>query len=142
MHNPQKLEAALTIIRQATARIEALSDAIFPGAAGMTLHAVADRLYSERRRRERHFPQGLFKEPAWDLMLALFIAREEGRELDLIQACEVAGVTPGAGRSLLAKMESEGLVARAKSNRNRKRQTVALTKHSIERLSDYLAALI
>lgn len=138
----QKIEAALIIVRQATARIEALSD--FPGvrAPGLSLRAVAERLYCERRQRDRHFPPGLFGEPAWDMMLALFMAREEGRELHLDEAYEAAGVESGAGRALVARLEAQNMVARAPSKRAKRRQSIHLTKEAVERLTEYLAGLI
>ena len=138
----EKIAAALVIVRQAMARIDALSDGVGQGAAGTTLRAVAERLYLERRKRDEHFPGGLFGEPAWDLLLALFIAREEGRELNLEQACRAAGVGKGAGRALIGRMEAAGLVARNPAGPGRRGLSPCLTKQAVERLSHYLADLI
>ena len=138
----QKIAAALVIVRQAMARIDALSDGVGPGAAGTSLRAVAERLYLERRKRDEHFPSGLFGEPAWDLLLALFIAREEGRQLNLEQAYRAAGVGRGAGRALIGRMEAAGLVARNPSGTGRRQLSPCLTKQAVERLSHYLTDLI
>jgi DNA-binding MarR family transcriptional regulator len=138
----QKIEAALIIVRQATARIRALSDFPASGGAGTSLRAVAERLYCERRARDERFPAGLFGEPAWDLMLALFMAREEGRELHLDEAYRAAGVEAGAGRALVTRLEARNMVARAPSKRAKRRQSLHLTKDAVERLADYLAGLI
>jgi len=138
----EKIQAAVHIIRQAMARIAAISDALHPSLTGSTLGAVAERLYCERRRRDEHFPPGLFGEPAWDLLLALFVAREDGREMNLRQASEAAGVTPAAGRTLVAKLERVGLVVRQRSQCDRRRHSVFLTDRAIERLNDYLATLL
>ena len=138
----EKIAAALVIVRQAMARIDALSDIVDWGATGTSLHAVAERLYLERRKRDEHFPPGLFGEPAWDLLLALFIAREEGRELNLAQAYRAAGVGPGRGRALIGRMEAAGLIARNPARAGGRRLSPCLTKQAVERLSHYLTELI
>jgi DNA-binding MarR family transcriptional regulator len=101
--------------------------------------AWADRLYAERRRRDALFPDGLFGEPAWDLMLALFMAREKGQRMILCKAYRAAGVTDTTGRRLLDRMEEEGLITRRRAPRSRKMRVVELTDAAAERLIDYLA---
>lgn len=117
---PERLEAG-TISEDALARAE------------------ADRLYGERRRRDSLFPDGLFGEPAWDLMLALFMARENGRPMILCKAYRAAEVTDTTGRRLLDRMEEAGLITRRRAPRSRKMRVVELTDTATERLIDYLA---
>lgn len=144
MHEPnsQKIAAAVAIVHEAIARVAALTDAKTPGAAGVSLRAVAERLYSERRRRAEYFPVGLFGEPAWDLLLALFIAHEDGRELDLADAYKAADVEPGAGPALLQRLEASGLVARCRRQGDEVHQSLRLTDRAVERLGDYLTDII
>lgn len=139
--NGEEVDAVLAIVRRAMARVEAMME---PGgaAAGTTLRDMAERLYSERRLRDEHFPQPLFGEPAWDLLLALFVAREEGRELSLAEAYAAARVKPGAGRGLLRRMEKEGLVSVVGTGPRRNRRSVRLTGEAVERLAAYLSSLI
>ena len=101
--------------------------------------AWADRLYAERRRRDAMFPDGLFGEPAWDLLLALFTAREKGQSVILCKAYRAAGVTDTTGRRLLDHMEEAGLITRRRAPRSRKMRIVELTDAAAERLIDYLA---
>src|SRR5205085_10240642 len=82
--------------------------------------AWAERLYAERRRRDDLFPQGLFGEPAWDLLLAMFVARERGQPMILCRAYKAAGVSDTTGRRLLDRMEEDGLVTRCRAPRSRK----------------------
>ena len=99
----------------------------------------ADRLYAERRSRDALFPDGLFGEPAWDLLLALFTAREKGQVTILCKAYRAAGVTDTTGRRLLDRLEEEGLITRRRAPRSRKMRVVELTEDAAERLIDYLA---
>ena len=101
--------------------------------------AWADRLYAERRRRDSLFPDGLFGEPAWDLLLAMFTAREKGHAMILCRAYKAAGVSDTTGRRLLDRMEEEGLITRRRAPRSRKMRVVELTDKAVERLIDYLA---
>ena len=132
-----RLEAALAIIHQASVRLAILRDPLSPE-AGQLLRTVAERLYAERRRREEYFPAALFGEPAWDLLLALFIAHDDGRHISLEEAYEAAKVDPSDGRALVEKLVASGLVTRSHNRWN----AILLTDHGSDRLSDYLADLI
>jgi len=104
-----------------------------------TARARAERLYAERRRRDSLFPDGLFGEPAWDLLLAMFVARDRNQPMILCKAYRAAGVTDTTGRRLLDRMEADGLITRRRAPRSRKMRIVELTDLAIERLNDYLA---
>jgi DNA-binding MarR family transcriptional regulator len=45
--------------------------------------AVARRLLSERQARQDFFPAELFHEPAWDMLLALYVAGEERQVMNV-----------------------------------------------------------
>jgi DNA-binding MarR family transcriptional regulator len=136
-----RLNAAVAIVVQATARVAALSGRYLPE-AGVALRAVAERLYSERRRRDAQFPPDLFGEPAWDLLLALFMAQEDGRELDLTEAYAAAKIDPREGPALVNKLADAGLVLRSRTQRDKRCTSVVLTDHGADRMSDYLMDLI
>jgi hypothetical protein len=114
-------------------------DAADPGEARARARALAERVYAERRRRDALFPPALFGEPAWDLLLAMFIARERGQAMILCRAYKAAGVSDTTGRRLLDRMEEEGLITRRRAPRSRKMRIVELTDRSIDLLVEYLA---
>src|ERR1044072_6407591 len=101
--------------------------------------AWAERLSAERRRRDALFPDGLFGEPAWDLLLAMFVARDKGQAMILCRAYKAAGVSDTTGRRLLDRMEEDGLITRRRAPRSRKMRIAELTDLAVERLTDYLA---
>jgi hypothetical protein len=47
--------------------------------AGEELGAFARLLHRERRTRDAYMSEGLFGEPAWDILLDLFACQAEGR---------------------------------------------------------------
>jgi hypothetical protein len=132
-----KVAAALALLEQARLRVILLSDPDSPE-AGQTLRAVAERLYAERRKRDEYFPAALFGEPAWDLLLTLFIARDDGRAMTLPEAYRAARVDERHGPTLIEKLIASGLVTRSHNRGN----AVLLTDHGMDRLSDYLADLV
>ena len=133
----ERLQAALAIVRQASERLVVLTEPESPE-AGHTLRAVAERLYAERRKRDEYFPPSLFGEPAWDLLLALFIAHDDGRHVSLSEAYDAAKIDPRSGPTLIEKLIAAGLVARSHNRGN----AIVLTDYGTDRLSDYLADLI
>lgn len=133
----ERLQAALAIVRQASDRLLILAEPESPE-AGHTLRAVAERLYAERRRRDEYFPAALFGEPAWDLLLALFIAHDEGRHVSLQEAWSAAKVDPSDGPALVERLVGAGLVSRSHNRWN----AILLTDQGMDRLGDYLADLV
>ena len=132
-----RLDAVIAVIEQARLRVIMLSDPHSPE-AGQLLRTVAERLYAERRKRDEYFPAALFGEPAWDLLLALFIAQDDGRDVSIDDAYSAAKVETREGPALIEKLTAAGLVARSHKRGN----AVVLTEHGMDRLSDYLADLI
>ncbi|HEX6375203.1 MAG TPA: hypothetical protein VFZ91_05740 [Allosphingosinicella sp.] len=132
-----RLDAALAILLQAKVRLALLSDPLSTE-AGQALRTVAERLYAERRRRDEYFPAALFGEPAWDLLLALFIAHDDGRHVSLDEAYAAAKIEARDGPALIEKLVAAGLVTPSHNRRN----AILLTDHGLDRLNDYLADLI
>lgn len=129
----EKLRQAALCAEDLLARLSA--GTMTPLRRGVTLYAMAERLYSQRRARDAFFPPDLFGEPAWDLLLALFMALQEGREMKLAEACKAAGTGGAAGEILIARVEKAGLIHRAGGH-------VKLTSDGVERMTDYLTRLI
>ena len=92
-----------------------------------SLADLARRFYSQRRRRSRHLPAGLFGEPAWDILLDLFIAAEEGRRIPVTSACIAADVPATTGLRWLQVLENSALVERRADPADGRRTHVALT---------------
>ena len=132
-----RLDAVLAILEQANVRVALLSDPLSPE-AGRTLRVVAERLYAERRRREEYFPAALFGEPAWDLLLALFVAHDDGRHVSLDEAYAAAKIDALHGPALVDRLVAAGLVTRSHNRWN----AILLTEQGMDRLNDYLADLV
>ena len=105
-----------------------------------SLADLARRFYSQRRRRSRHLPAGLFGEPAWDILLDLFIAAEEGRRIPVTSACIAADVPATTGLRWLQVLENSALVERRADPADGRRTHVALTVAGYTAMATCLAA--
>ncbi|NLR72921.1 MarR family transcriptional regulator [Novosphingobium sp. ERN07] len=87
-----RLSEALAPLKEAGADgLFSLYDDWQSGAGDPTL-SFARRIYDFRRKRERYFPADLFAEPAWDILLDLYIFRLEGRRATVKSVCIASGV--------------------------------------------------
>ena len=65
-----------------------------------------------RRLRHRFFPESLFGEPGWDMLLELLQAEIEGRQATVSNLCEAAGVVGTVALRWVNILEDRGLVRR------------------------------
>ena len=88
----------------------------------------AKSVYSARRRRDLAAGiSGLFGEPAWDILLDVFIAQKSRREIQVSSVCIEAGVPSTTILRWLTRLELEGLIYRASDNVDGRRRFVRLT---------------
>lgn len=89
----------------------------------------AKYLYQLRRRRDYAMAiKGLFGEPAWDILLDLFIARAERVDLQVSSVCIEASVPSTTILRWIARLEREGLIYRASDDADARRRYVRLTE--------------
>ena len=73
---------------------------------------LARRMYELRRRRDESFGDELFSEPAWDILLHLFVAAAEGRAVSVSSACDGAAAPPTTALRKLRQLEDARLIVR------------------------------
>lgn len=95
--------------------------------------------YDARRERDSFFPEGLFADPAWDILLDLYVARYLGKPIGVSSACVGASVPQTTGLRWLERLVDLGLVSR--SRRDGRSITVRLTEETADRMTDLLAAM-
>lgn len=117
-----ELEARLAELRYAAGHAQA------PAASDKTALHVAKRMYHERRLRDRAFTgYDLFGEPAWDLLLDLFIAGEERRKIGISSACIAAVVPPTTALRWIITLREQGLISRGADPDDGRRSLLTLT---------------
>lgn len=90
--------------------------------------AAARRVYAMRRKRAAIFGNpDLFGEPAWDILLDLYIAHAEGKQVSVSSACIGSAAPPTTGLRWLGVLADEGLVVREADAGDNRRVLVRLT---------------
>jgi len=84
-----------------------------PPLPAVELLAEALRMSASRRVRDRLFGRDLFPNPAWNILLELFVAAEEGRNVTIKSACVAAGVPQSTALRHIAHLIDVRLAARA-----------------------------
>ncbi len=103
--------------------------------------ASAEGHYLLRRRRDTVFGVAdLFGEPAWDILLDLYLAHLDQREVSVSSACIAASVPPTTGLRYLARLERQGLVKRTPDGIDKRRVLVTLSERAIDLVERTLVA--
>ncbi|MFM5893281.1 MAG: hypothetical protein ACKOQM_02460 [Novosphingobium sp.] len=87
----------------------------------------ASEMYRTRRRRKRYLPPDLFAEPAWDLLLDLFIARLYNKRVSITSACYAADVPSTTGLRWLGILADRNLIERFDSKNDQRVTWVRLS---------------
>lgn len=95
------------------------------------------RRIRQRRERERHFPADLFADPAWDMMLDLYAAHYERREVSVSSLCIAAAVPATTALRWIKMMVDEGRFIRIADPDDGRRIHVRLSEHARAALDDY-----
>ncbi|MBY8820830.1 MarR family transcriptional regulator [Sphingomonas colocasiae] len=94
-----------------------------------------------RRARARFLPVDLFGEPAWDLLLDLFIAGEENKSVSITSACIASGAPPTTALRWIGVLDERGLIAKMPDSEDGRRIYVSLTETARNAMLRWLGAL-
>ena len=100
---------------------------------------VAQSALKLRRRRERVLGEQLFAEPAWDMLLDLYVRQSEDRRTTVSSACIGAVAPATTALRYLAALEQRGLVVRHPSSGDSRVRFVRLSEHAFDELTTLLA---
>jgi uncharacterized membrane protein len=130
----QELRDAL---KTAQAALERATEALLTKDDGdqLDLSAAAASMLRERRKRDACFPPNLFGEYEWDMMLVLFSAGQEMRQIDLFNQ---AGVPHTTGLRIMRRLEEADLVAIRGGGSIYQKRLVRLTAAAVERMTHLL----
>ncbi|WP_349512143.1 MarR family winged helix-turn-helix transcriptional regulator [Erythrobacter sp. NFXS35] len=103
--------------------------------------ALARMAYSLRRKRAAIFgnPE-LFGEPAWDILLDLFIAHGEDKPVSVSSACIGSAAPATTGLRWLGVLAEEGLIVRENDAQDNRRVLVRLTRAGVTAMERFFDA--
>jgi DNA-binding MarR family transcriptional regulator len=101
-------------------------DATRPAAAVLGASVLAKRYLRQRRRREERFPPGLFADPAWDILLDLYVCEAEACKVSVSDACRASAVPESTALRCIRSLIAHGLIERESSTSDRRVKYLAL----------------
>ena len=102
------------------------------------LAAIAHAEYASRRRRDRLFNADLFAEPAWDMLLDLFVQRHKQRPVSIHSLCIAAAVPTTTAFRWIGKLEARGFICRRPCPHDNRVVHVTLSESGLEMMERYL----
>lgn len=153
-------ESVIALIRDLTSRLSAVAtefgdraERAVSAEAGTTEVAVgvaapppsrrtlAERLIAERRARRTYFAPDLFHEPAWDMLLALYIANEEGRILNVKALVGSSDAPVTTSQRWIDHLHKLRLIDRVGDPDDRRRVEISLSDTGLVAIERYLDAV-
>ena len=100
----------------------------------------AKQVYRNRRRREQVFGDAsLFGEPAWDIMLDLYVAAAQDKRIAVTSACIGSAVPATTALRWIKILEDRGLIEREVDEVDARRTFVRLSPKGCVLMEEYLA---
>jgi DNA-binding MarR family transcriptional regulator len=94
-----------------------------------------------RRMRDAFLGDGLFEDPAWDMILDLYAAHLEGGRVSVSSLCIAAAVAPTTALRWIGKLTEVGLFERHPDPTDRRRAFLALSPRALKGMGSYVAAV-
>jgi hypothetical protein len=102
---------------------------------------LARQTYEDRRRRTKIFrSEELFGEPAWDILLDLFIAAKERRRVSVTSACIGSAVPSTTALRWITILEKQGLLVREADPGDARRVYVKLSARGYAAMLEHFAS--
>jgi hypothetical protein len=93
-----------------------------------------------RRLRDRFFGQGVFEDPAWDMILDLYAAHLARGQVSVSSLCIAAAVAPTTALRWIAKLTDAGLFVRQPDPFDRRRAYMELSPRALDGMNRYVLA--
>ena len=88
---------------------------------------IVKKLIAERRRRYSFFPEGLFADPAWEILLTLALAESRHQRLSVSKLCSRVDMPPTTTLRWIGKLTDEGLLLRRDDLHDKRRKYIELS---------------
>ncbi len=104
----------------------------------LRLAKLAKLLYDARIKRRKFLDGDLLAEPAWDILLDLYIAHVEGRSLRTSSVCVASNTPPTTALRWIGVLEGQGLIEREDSRDDQRARNVGLTPAGLQAIEGCL----
>jgi DNA-binding MarR family transcriptional regulator len=109
---------------------------------GGNLLPVAKFSLLARQSRTAHFARSMFGEPAWDLLLAIYVSEATDRPPTVTDAANMADIPLSTVSRWIQFLEERGLIDRRRSGKDGRASIVTLSKQGRASLEAYFVDLL
>ena len=99
------------------------------------------QIYEMRRLRQQFLPQSILAEPAWDILLTLYIGQENQVRINVSDVCASASVPAATATRWIKKLINLGLVEITANPMDGRASWVSLSGDATRRLENFCDAL-
>jgi hypothetical protein len=103
------------------------------------LVARAQTLMADRKARRRYFPAELFHEPAWEMLIALFIIHDAEHTMNVKQLVSCSDAPATTSQRWIEHLHKAGLIDRVIDPLDRRRIDVSLSELGHDAMTRYLS---
>lgn len=111
------------------------------GWRGLSHVELARTIYQHRKARAKFLPGDLLGEPAWDILLDLYVAQVERREINVTSASLASQVPSTTGLRWIVILESRGYIERCSSGHDARVTYLRLTDQGMSQMRCYLRSM-
>jgi DNA-binding MarR family transcriptional regulator len=140
--SPEDVRQAIRLLQRLTGPTRRVSDRSVEVASRDALSSVAQLSLAVRQERNQHFSPAMFGEPAWDLLLALYVEQAENEAPTVSMLAKVAGIPITTALRWMDYLEEKRLIERERSSFDRRASTVTLSESGRTRLEGYFAEVL
>ena len=91
--------------------------------------------------RRRFLPAGLFADPAWDMLLDLYLADILSKRISVSSLCGASNVPATTALRWIGALDREGLIKRTADPRDARRYYISLSEAGLQRMDGYFDSL-
>lgn len=102
----------------------------------------ARQILGGRKQRDRYFDPMLFSNPAWDILLSLYVADGEGKPVGVLDGCLASAVPQGVALRWLGYLKQEQMVIETPDPARPRQTLLRLSDETRLAVSSYLGSLI
>lgn len=109
---------------------------------GSRASRFARRLIAERRQRERLLGSEFFGEPAWDMLLDLFAAHVEGKQISVSSLCIASAVPPTTALRWISSLTQKGVLIRRRDPSDGRRMLIELAPDAFGKMRTLITSWV
>lgn len=111
-----------------------------------SLTEMAENLYRFRRRRDAlmtaRFGSDIFADPAWDIILDLYIHNSKNQDVCVTSACAAAMVPITTALRYITVLSDRGLIERSRNQKDGRSYLLRLSSEAIQLVEDLLTEIV